>query len=122
MKYLINENAAITTVNWEERMGNISIDQFAIDNNFQVVDSSQEDLTIEDFILDNGLYKLRVELYDVRKDKIISEALIKEAYSYLSNTDWYVTRFIETQKEIPQDVTDGRAQAREQIDLLRTKL
>ena len=37
---------------------------------------------------------------------------IQEALVYLNNTDWYVTRFTETGKEIPEEVTIKRAEAR----------
>jgi hypothetical protein len=34
------------------------------------------------------------------------------AISYLAETDWYVTRFAETGKEIPKDILEKRAKAR----------
>ena len=37
---------------------------------------------------------------------------IQEALVYLNNTDWYVTRFTETGKEIPEEVKTKRAEAR----------
>lgn len=41
--------------------------------------------------------------------------------SYLNDTDWYVTRFVETQKPIPEDVLIKREEARLKISELRTK-
>lgn len=38
-----------------------------------------------------------------------------EALAYLSSTDWYVTRFAETGKEIPTEISEKRAAARELI-------
>ena len=37
---------------------------------------------------------------------------IQEALVYLNNTDWYVTRKMETGVEIPEEVTIKRAEAR----------
>jgi hypothetical protein len=44
------------------------------------------------------------------------EQIQAEAKFYLSSTDWYVTRKIETGKEIPEEVSIKRAEAR---DLLK---
>lgn len=38
--------------------------------------------------------------------------LIKNAKTYLKETDWYVTRYAETGTEIPAEVLTKRAQAR----------
>ena len=37
---------------------------------------------------------------------------ISEAKTYLISTDWYITRFIETGKEIPEDIKLKREEAR----------
>ena len=39
----------------------------------------------------------------------------QEARSYLASTDWYVTRRMETGKEIPIEISKAREQARTQI-------
>lgn len=38
-----------------------------------------------------------------------------EYKAYLASTDWYVMRYVETQKAIPDDVTANRAKARQYI-------
>jgi hypothetical protein len=38
-----------------------------------------------------------------------------QAEIYLYETDWYVARYVETQKEIPVDIKDKRAQMREKL-------
>ena len=45
---------------------------------------------------------------------------IREAENYLSQTDWYVLRFIETGKEIPFDIKNKRQEARDEISRLIT--
>jgi hypothetical protein len=39
--------------------------------------------------------------------------------SYLNNTDWYITRFAETDKPIPADILLKRAEARDRISEIR---
>ena len=38
-----------------------------------------------------------------------------EARKYLADTDWYVTRFAETGKEIPDDIATKRQEARAKV-------
>ena len=44
---------------------------------------------------------------------------IAELQSYLSSTDWYVPRSMETGEPIPEEVKTKRAEAREEISRLR---
>ena len=41
---------------------------------------------------------------------------IEEARFYLYSTDWYVTRFAETGKAIPEEIAIKRKEAREKIN------
>ena len=45
----------------------------------------------------------------------LQEQLNAEAKEYLQSTDWYVSRFTETGKEIPEEVKTKRDEARLQI-------
>ena len=45
----------------------------------------------------------------------LQEQANAEAKEYLQSTDWYVTRFTETGKEIPEEVKTKRDEARLQI-------
>ena len=49
----------------------------------------------------------------LRPKPVIDVAM--QAKAYLASTDWYVTRFAETGKPIPEDVTIKRAEARKQV-------
>lgn len=40
----------------------------------------------------------------------------KEAEKYLADTDWFITRKLETGEEIPEEVSRGRAEARSRIE------
>lgn len=41
---------------------------------------------------------------------------------YLSDTDWYVTRFIETSVAVPTQVSTDRALARTNVDAIKLEL
>jgi hypothetical protein len=47
--------------------------------------------------------------------KVEQEKINREALAYLANTDWYVVRKTESGVEIPQDVSQARAEARAKI-------
>lgn len=49
------------------------------------------------------------------KDRLIQDEKNINGLSYLSLTDWYVTRFIETGIEIPSEISIKRKEARESI-------
>lgn len=75
--------------------------------NLQLVDKTEEE------ILADGLSDEVKPLYEEK---------INTLEKYLSETDWYVSRYSETGKAIPEDVTTQRASAREEISELRVKL
>ena len=75
--------------------------------NLQLVDKTEEE------ILADGLSDEVKPLYEEK---------ISTLEKYLSDTDWYVSRYSETLKAIPEDVTTQRASAREEISALRVKL
>lgn len=75
--------------------------------NLQLVDKTEEE------ILADGLSDEVKPLYEEK---------ISTLEKYLSDTDWYVSRYSETLKAIPEDVTAQRASAREEISALRVKL
>ena len=52
-------------------------------------------------------------------EKQLAKARIKELKRYLDSTDWYVTRFAETGKEIPVEVKKQRQDARDEISRLK---
>lgn len=41
---------------------------------------------------------------------------------YLTKTDWYILRFIETKKEIPEEISKKREEARKKISKLKNKI
>lgn len=55
------------------------------------------------------------EVIEIDEEAIAKQELqakINEAKEYLARTDWYVTRFTETGKEIPEEVKIKREEAR----------
>ena len=65
--------------------------------------------------LDGGLVEMQDSTLSDIGSYINSVDLNIILREYLANTDWYVTRFIETGIDIPQDVKDARAEARSKI-------
>ena len=118
MKYLVKNKIMMSTEDWAERMGEITIQEFANENNFTVVDVLQIDVKKEDFI--DGTFK--VELYNSRKNIIATELEKEVALKYLKDTDWYVTRFVEAGDPIPGDVSYNRTAARMKINELELLL
>lgn len=48
MKYLVNGKMILTTESWEERMGEVSIEDFAKENGFTVYEDKPEQLVQEE--------------------------------------------------------------------------
>lgn len=46
---------------------------------------------------------------------------ISEYEAYLSQTDWYIIRYADTGKIVPEEIKAKRAEAREQLSSLREK-
>ena len=76
------------------------------------LDGSQDHLITEDMkeILIEEIQAINKAKEDEYKNTI--EYKIQEAKAYLISTDWYITRFIETGKEIPEDIKLKREEAR----------
>ena len=76
------------------------------------LDGSQNHLITEDMkeILIEEIQAINKAKEDEYKQSI--EYKIQEAKAYLIGTDWYITRFIETGKEIPEDIKLKREEAR----------
>lgn len=84
--------------------------------NIEVTDEFwQEAININANCYEDGEFIVK----DFRTDSEIAEQLQAqanaEARAYLNSTDWYVTRFTETGKEIPEEVKTKRDEARLQI-------
>ncbi len=47
---------------------------------------------------------------------------LQEDLKYLSDTDWYITRQAELQKEIPQEILSKRQECRDTINRIRLLL
>lgn len=50
--------------------------------------------------------------YEIVEEEIEDPKIKSDALAYLASTDWYVVRFAETGKEIPDEVMIERAHAR----------
>ena len=73
------------------------------------LDGSQDHLITEDMV-EISLDEI-AELNRPTEEQLQAQANV-EAKEYLASTDWYVTRFTETGKEIPEEVKIKREEAR----------
>lgn len=55
------------------------------------------------------------EQKQAEKEQAELDRVNAEARKYLSDTDWYITRFYETGVAVPEDVLSARQAAREQV-------
>ncbi|AUM59736.1 hypothetical protein [Pseudomonas phage PMBT14] len=49
------------------------------------------------------------------EEETAKELAKSEAIAYLQSTDWYAVQFLETGKEIPEDIQQKRADARDKV-------
>lgn len=68
---------------------------------------------VNELVPDDAFLERPSQTYFTDEEKKIFEAKL-----YLSNTDWYVTRFIETGKSIPEEVTVKRQECRDIISAI----
>lgn len=83
-----------------------SADEKSVYLNYAKRDLTEEELTeVENYIL------------SIQENTDFSMVMLKnmQAKEILNTTDWYVVRFLETGVPIPEDITELRAAAREQI-------
>lgn len=81
----------------------------------ELIKEGLKDIPLNMKISDNELVPYTEEDY-----KILNE--IRECESKLSQTDWYVIRFIDSEKEIPSEIKKERQKLREIISELREKI
>lgn len=66
-----------------------------------------------DYLINAGLTPA-INTEQKRNDEV-ARIQSNEAKSYLNLTDWYVTRFLETNVAIPSGITSARADARTKV-------
>ncbi|WP_200902895.1 hypothetical protein [Pseudomonas fluorescens] len=80
-----------------------------------------ERFAYDEFQISSGLVRLGLveigedELKDIFFPPKTQDQINSEARSYLSKTDWYLVRKIETGQAVPDDVLKSRAEARDQV-------
>ena len=91
MKYYINKNKEIFGFELDSSQDHL-------------ITSDMKEISLEEI---KAINKAKEDEY-----KNTIEYKIQEAKAYLISTDWYITRFIETGKEIPEDIKLKREEAR----------
>lgn len=83
----------------------------------KTVDTTVIDETWNEYEIIDGVH-IPQELEDaltIMNNKIAESKTVEEYKAYLTNTDWYFARKLETGELVPQDVLTNRAEAREYI-------
>ena len=89
--------------------------EYTTKTELELIQEGLKDIPLNMKIIDNELVPYTEEDY-----KILNE--IRECESKLSQTDWYVIRFIDSEKEIPSEIKKERQKLRERISELKEKI
>ena len=98
-----------------KRRFEIKDDLHRLISGIELIQEGLKDIPLNMKISDNELVPYTEEDY-----KILNE--IRECESKLSQTDWYVIRFIDSEKEIPSEIKKERQKLRERISELKEKI
>jgi len=128
MKYLINEKRVLSTKNWEERMGDITIETFASNENYNIVEIDENLITIPLSKIDFTNREFDIEKYHTRiKEKYINDLRKLRAIQCFSVVDrskiWWDTLSEEQVSEIKDwynewlDIPNQQLQSVERLPL-----
>ena len=128
MKYLINEKRVLSTKNWEERMGDITIETFASNENYNIVEIDENLITIPLSKIDFTNREFDIEKYHTRiKEKHINDLRKLRAIQCFSVIDrskiWWDTLSEEQVSEIKDwynewlDIPNQQLQSVERLPL-----
>jgi len=128
MKYLINEKRVLSTKNWEERMGDITIETFASNENYNIVEIDENLITIPLSKIDFTNREFDIEKYHTRiKEKYINDLRKLRAIQCFSVVDrskiWWDTLSEEQVSEIEDwynewlDIPNQQLQSVERLPL-----
>ena len=67
----------------------------------------------------DGKRRFQIVPNDPIPEEEIAHQRIMEIQQYLNETDWYVTRFMDTGEPVPEEVRKKRQEARDEISRLR---
>lgn len=82
--------------------------------NMPCVEFDKIEETNAEYTLYTGEYKTKEEVEEIER-----LAKLAAAQRYLDETDWYVTRWMEKGKAIPEEISIAREEARQEIEHLR---
>ena len=71
---------------------------------------------------ENGHSRYQIIRNDIMSEKEINQHEISKYQMYLSETDWYIYRAMDTGEPVPVEVKQKRQEAREEISRLREEL
>lgn len=99
MIYLVNTIRVISTKDWNKRNPDISVEQFAKQNDYKVVNVNHDEnkpVSKDDFV--NGVFKL--DLYEKRHGITQAREEIKKIQIWFNQHDWIPNKIITGEWEI----------------------
>lgn len=78
MKYLVKNKKVFSTENWEERMGEITIEEFAEENGFEVFDDKPSELLLQEKISEIEKELKQINIWFQQNDYIPNKVLTGE--------------------------------------------
>ena len=78
MKYLVNGKRTITTENWQERMGDISIEDYAKENGFEIVNDTPIEVISRQQKVDYENELLNIKQWLLENDYKVNKVFIGE--------------------------------------------
>ena len=96
-------------------MGTFGKPEHSIFHEISPAEFDEEGEMIHEAVLEEEIIPSEFEVEFVPDDFKEQDQINAESLQFLSETDWYVTRFVETGIDIPQDIKDQRQEARSKV-------
>jgi hypothetical protein len=93
MIYLVNNIRVLSTLNWEQRNPEKTIEEFAKENNYKIVDivhDEKKPISKDDFV--NGVFKK--DLYEKRNGITEAKQELKKINTWFQTHDWIPNKII----------------------------
>lgn len=78
MKYLYKDNITLSTENWKDRMGDISIEEYAKENGFKITDKKPEQLLVRESKVDYENELIQIKKWFLENDYKINKITLGE--------------------------------------------
>ena len=120
--FKIKRNGVVTNIGpdqeWLDKhieLGAFGKPEHSVFHEISPAEFDEEGELIHEAVLEEEIIPSEFEVEFVPDDFKEQDQINAESLQFLSETDWYVTRFVETGIDIPQDIKDQRQEARSKV-------